>query len=308
MADYPNLDELDKLWPDEGYAIIIEDEFKPPDSDDFVNMLHQSDTPDFELPPPKTGYLHWVHDADGNSYSREEWPIHQARYALTTAIKKVQNEQPVDEVLQQKRETAKERQEREDVIWFEVLLSISTWGNSRGDVLVLDEDHYSKVRYERVIEMDEEELTDHFRNALLDANVSYPNKKSEYLVYNLNRIRKLGGLEGAKQAFNSADGVQAKLDFLQEFKGISDKYSRNIPMDLYHPDFRDYIAVDDRIKDVLKQAGYPLEEREYEDHEEFLRSVAAELDMEPWALDRTLYNFKDNICDRLEEGVAEANT
>lgn len=303
MPSYPNLDDLDRLWPDRGYAIIVEDEYKPPDSDDFVIMLEQFDSPDFELPLPREGYSYWVHDADGNSYSREEWPIHQAKCALTAAIEQVQDAQSVDEVLQQKREKAKERRERRDIIWFEILLSFSTWGNSRGDVLVLDEDHYSKVRYERVIGMDEDELVEHFKNALLDANVSYPNKKSKYLVYNLNRIRELGGLEGAEQAFEAADGVQAKMDFLRQFKGISDKYSRNIPMDLYHPEFRDFIAVDDRIEDVLEEAGYPLEEREYEEHEEFLRSVAAELDMEPWALDRTLYSFKEDVCDCLQEVV-----
>jgi len=73
MTGYPDLDDLDKLWPDEGYAVIIEDEFKPPDSDDFVNMLSQFDDPGFELPSSKTGYSYWVHDADGNSYSRKQW-------------------------------------------------------------------------------------------------------------------------------------------------------------------------------------------------------------------------------------------
>ena len=73
MAEYPDLDELDKLWPDKGYAVIIEDEFKPPDSEDFVNMLGQFDDPHFELPVPKKGYSYWVHDADGNRYTREEW-------------------------------------------------------------------------------------------------------------------------------------------------------------------------------------------------------------------------------------------
>lgn len=77
MTEYPDLDKLDKLWPDEGYAIIIEDEFKPPDSDDFVNMLSQFDNPDFDLPPSTTGYSYWVHDADGNSYTREQWQEHK---------------------------------------------------------------------------------------------------------------------------------------------------------------------------------------------------------------------------------------
>ncbi|MBV0903495.1 hypothetical protein [Haloarcula salina] len=73
MAQYPDLAELDKLWPDEGYAVIIADQFKPPDSDDFVNVLSQFNNPDFEVPSPKPGYSYWVHDADGNSYSRETW-------------------------------------------------------------------------------------------------------------------------------------------------------------------------------------------------------------------------------------------
>lgn len=73
MPDYPNLDEMDKLWPDNGFAIIVEDEMKPPDSKDFVNVLGGFEEPNFELPPPRTGYSYWVHDADGNSYTREEW-------------------------------------------------------------------------------------------------------------------------------------------------------------------------------------------------------------------------------------------
>lgn len=75
MANYPNLEELDKLWPDEGYAIIIEDKLKPPDSEDFVNILQKFDDPDFELPSSTAGYSYWVHDADGNTYTREEWNV-----------------------------------------------------------------------------------------------------------------------------------------------------------------------------------------------------------------------------------------
>lgn len=72
MTGYPNLDELDNFWSNEGYAIIVEDEYKPPDSDDFVNMLSQFGGLDFELPAPKHGCSYWVHDADGNSYSHQE--------------------------------------------------------------------------------------------------------------------------------------------------------------------------------------------------------------------------------------------
>lgn len=73
MAGYPNLDQMDELWPEEGYAVIIEDELKPPDSDDFVNVLEEFSDADFSLPSATQGYSYWVHDADGNRYSRSEW-------------------------------------------------------------------------------------------------------------------------------------------------------------------------------------------------------------------------------------------
>lgn len=81
MPGYPDLDELDKLWPETGYAIIIEDEMKPPDSDDFVNMLRQFDEPDFDLPPERKYYSFWVHDADGNRYLRQEWAEYSEQHS-----------------------------------------------------------------------------------------------------------------------------------------------------------------------------------------------------------------------------------
>ncbi|WP_138004631.1 hypothetical protein [Halalkalirubrum salinum] len=77
MAGYPNIDEMDELWPEEGYAVIIEDEWKPPDSDDFINILSEFSHPNFELPVSTEGYSYWVHDADGNRYTRSEWEAHK---------------------------------------------------------------------------------------------------------------------------------------------------------------------------------------------------------------------------------------
>ena len=45
------------------------------------------------------------------------------------------------------------------------------------------------------------------------------------------------------------------MAFSREFKGIGAKYSRNIMMDTYHPEFRDSIAIDQRIKKVSRTLG-----------------------------------------------------
>ncbi|WP_205596866.1 hypothetical protein [Halostella salina] len=137
MADYPNLDELEKLWPEEGYAIIIEDGMKPPDSDDFVDVLNESDTPDVELPAPKSSYSYWVHDAHGNRYGREEWGAFRT---LTNAVDEVLTEYPVKDKLQELKEKGRRWWKRDDIIWFEIVLSLSTLRGSYGSQIVVDDD------------------------------------------------------------------------------------------------------------------------------------------------------------------------
>lgn len=79
MAGYPNLDEMDELWPDEGYAVIIEDEWKPLVSDDFVNVLHQSSNADFTLSSAKEGYSYWVHDVEGKLHKSRVGSIQRGK-------------------------------------------------------------------------------------------------------------------------------------------------------------------------------------------------------------------------------------
>ncbi|WP_121823231.1 hypothetical protein [Halostella salina] len=120
--------------------------------------------------------------------------------------------------------------------------------------------------------------------------------KAEAMVSNFELIKEsYGDPKGVKEAFKQRDGVEAKMEFLKQFDWIGDKYARNIPMDLYLEDFREFIAIDSRIEGILRESGYPFEKRDYDNHEQFLQAIAAELGLEPWELDRTLYNFDDEI-------------
>lgn len=75
VADYATPSDSDELYPETGYAVVIMDEFKPPDSEDFINILGTFDSIDeVALPVEKTGYTYYVHAADGEAYSRDEWP------------------------------------------------------------------------------------------------------------------------------------------------------------------------------------------------------------------------------------------
>jgi len=297
---------MDELWPEDGYAVIVEDEMKPPDSDDFVNVLDQFSEPDFELPASSNSYSYWVHDAHGNRYYREEWEQFKPMQALVTAVETVRDEQPVDEKLTELRERGQQRWERDDVLWFEIVLSLATQGNSRGAQLVVDEEgaineeRYQRVSFETLKQLDPEERPNTVEEAVRAAKVSRPNQTTDAIIRNFETVDAEYGSPGAlKSAFQDTPTAEGKLDFLKSFHRIGKKYSRNICMDLYLEEFRDRIAIDRRIEGILDTAEIPTD-RTYEEQEEFLRSVADELDMKPWALDRTLYNFNEEIQSRLQ--------
>jgi len=87
------------------------------------------------------------------------------------------------------------------------------------------------------------------------------------------------------------------VKFLKRFVGIGDKYARDMMMDIYHPDFRDSIAVDTRIKNITERLGIRFDT--YEEYEEFYLGVAEEAGLNGWELDRLLYNFEDDILAQL---------
>ena len=66
-----------------------------------------------------------------------------------------------------------------------------------------------------------------------------------------------------------------------------------------HPDFRDSIAVDERIKRISSELG--LSFSDYEEHEEFYVDVARAAGLEAWDVDRLLFWFTDDVL----EGFAE---
>lgn len=74
MADYSKSRKTDEMFPDEGYSLVVVDSFKPPDEDDYANIVSEFDDSDFSLPSEKPGYAYYVHCADGEVFTREDWP------------------------------------------------------------------------------------------------------------------------------------------------------------------------------------------------------------------------------------------
>ena len=64
--------EADSLFPEEGFALVYVDDYKPPDSDDYINQMVTYPTAD-EVQIPNDGYEYHVYGSDGEMWTAEEW-------------------------------------------------------------------------------------------------------------------------------------------------------------------------------------------------------------------------------------------
>jgi hypothetical protein len=179
--------------------------------------------------------------------------------------------------------------DRPDFLWHFLLQSFGTMGRAAGWIGLSKPENYQRVRYEALEMLSRVKRRIVAEQALRDAKVRMPSKKAGFIVGCFDRIAQLGGLQAAKDHLLRQPGRDAKVKFLKSFPGIGDKYARNILMDVYHPDFRNSIAVDARIKHL--SGSLRLAFRSYAEHEEFYLDVAREARLNGWELDRLIFNF-----------------
>jgi hypothetical protein len=191
-----------------------------------------------------------------------------------------------------------------DWIWEALLLSFGTMGNSRGAALVHNPEIHKTVRFDVLQQITSEHRRPVIETAMRTAKVRRPSVKTGWLVENFDRIVADGGPEAVKDQLNARPGTVAKLRFMMTFKGIGQKYARNILMDVYHPDFRESIAVDVRIKGVSDKLG--LKFNGYADEEAFYLEAGHRARLQGWEMDRLLYNFTAEFIDELEKSSLNA--
>lgn len=207
-----------------------------------------------------------------------------------------------------KRKKEGERElERPDFVWHLLLQSFSTWGGSRGWAgLIGTRENYERVTFEALSRLDPESRVRELEEVFLVAGVRYARMKAPLMSKNHDLVAEMGGPEEAKRLAFAQEGRAAKIAFMKRFHGVRHKYSRNIWMDSYHPDFRDAVAVDERIKKVTEALGYSFPS--YDEYERFYQGVAAEVGLEPWEVDRLLYNHLDEFLTAIRAGGEEHST
>jgi hypothetical protein len=191
---------------------------------------------------------------------------------------------------------------RPDFLWHYMLQSFATLGSVRGwDGLIGNEENYAKVTYEALSKLSADRRLSRLEKTLLKAKVRMPYKKADWLAENFDRIEEMGGPEAAKKALLRQPNRNEKIKFLKAFAGIGDKYARNIMMDVYHPDFRDSIAIDARIEGITEMLG--LEFGRYEEQERFYVEAAHEAGLTGWELDRLIFNCRDKVVEKLNAAL-----
>ena len=205
----------------------------------------------------------------------------------------------MQETLGRLKERGSKELERPDFVWHLLLQSFSTWGGSRGwEGLIGTLENYQRLAYEALSKLSPEARLKELGEVFAAAGVRYAPTKARLMARNFDIVAEMGGPQVATRLAKAQEGRAAKMAFMKRFWGIGDKYARDIWMSAYDPDFRDAIAVDDRIKRVTRTLGYSF--KTYEDHERFYQGVAAEAGLEPWEVDRLLYNHQKEFLAAIE--------
>jgi hypothetical protein len=183
-------------------------------------------------------------------------------------------------------------------LWEGLVRSAGTWGNaSAGLKLMRTPGFHKQLGWRALAALGDRAREARMLAALKRAGCRWPNRKARFLANSWARLKEMGGPGAAKRKLDSVPGRDGKIKFLLQFQGVGQKYARNMMMDGYHPDFRDSIAIDIRITEVLRKLGLPST---YPDAERFLVSAAHKAGLEGWEADRLLFLYKDEVLGRLQ--------
>lgn len=221
------------------------------------------------------------------------------RKKLLNYLLEMKKDNKINDELDKKKKESLDNFNRNDWLWHEFIVSISTWGNAkRAQKLLKNETLYNNIKYDNIKKLSYDEIKDIIKKTIKEAKIGVrnisPEKKADLLFKNFILLQDMGGCEIVSRFLLNIKGKKSKILFLSLFNGISEKYARNIFMDIYHEEFRNSIAVDERIKKILNFLEIP-DNIQYEEKENILLAIAEESGFEPWELDRYIFSKINEI-------------
>lgn len=180
-----------------------------------------------------------------------------------------------------------------DFLWSLLVHAFATMGSAAGwDRLSSNTESLNYLRYDNLLKLINRKHRESFILEIFKKHgIRFPNRKASFLVEIFAEIKELGGPVSAQKALLRLHGREKKILFLKRLPGIGDKYARHILMCTFHPDFRQSIAIDTRIKTLTSMFGFRFSN--YESHEKFLLEIASKANITGWELDRLMFWFYD---------------
>jgi hypothetical protein len=201
--------------------------------------------------------------------------------------------------LEEKKREAIARSKRSDILWYMLISSFATMGDSGGWMRLMEHpSRLKRIQYKTLEGIESKKRLKHVETVLREARIRWPGKdrKTGWIVENFKTIQSMGGLKVATKQMRSLKGQGAKIYFLMSFKGMGQKYARNAWMDIYDKDFlHRSVALDTRIKQITKALGYKFKPGEYEKEEALYCDLAKKAKLNTWELDRILYEHYERI-------------
>ena len=127
-------------------------------------------------------------------------------------------------------------------------------------------------------------------------NPRWRKRVSLYLESTFEQTQAMGGPIYIARIYDRLKTPKDKINFLKGFKGIGDKYARNIPMDIADSTFVSHIALDHRINELAKLISDYPSRAQYEKREQYFINLIKPLQIpNAWYLDRLLFSYYQDI-------------
>ncbi len=177
--------------------------------------------------------------------------------------------------------------------------SISTMG--RSDPYVSIQKLRDQLRFERLVEVTAgAERAARIKSILKGTGVRF----HRHLGPATEKVREEGGPVEAGNRALALQNASAKITYLCGFPGIGPKYAQNIWMDLADKDFHEYVAVDTRIKNILRDINVPVRPGWHDAEGWFVLDAAHAAGLSGWEADRLIYGCYKSLRSALGLGVA----
>jgi hypothetical protein len=199
--------------------------------------------------------------------------------------------------LERRAEAARQKRDDPDWFWDVLVTSFCTLGGS-ANLEVKQAKYGSRVAWSSVLAVSPDERASLFRDL---PNPRWRKQVTAALHAAFDRIRSAGGPAEVASQYLALPTAVERIRFLQSFKGIGAKYSRNIPMDVYDETVLDFAALDSRLNNLLDLVADAPRRGSYRLREDYLRQVRVSAGLpNMWFLDRLLYRQYSAMVEQLK--------